>query len=387
MLRFALSALLLAPGAALAAEVVPSPTVPAPAVSVVVAQSREVVQRAMVTGTLVPRDEILVTPEVEGYRVTELLAEEGDRVAKGQVLARLSREMIDVLILQNRAALARAEGAVAQAQSMIVQAEAAQVEAGQALERTRSLMRSGNATEAVLEQRVSASRSADGRLAAAKNGLTIAEAETAQAKALRGELDLRLARTEIRAPEAGIVSRRAARVGAAASATGEPLFRLIARGEVELEGEVPETQIGRLAVGAPATLDLDGASIRGRVRAVYPEVDRATRLGKVRIAFPADARLRAGAFASGTVEVARHTGVVVPQAAVVYGAGGAITVLAVKDDRVEARNVRTGLSADGVIEIADGVAAGEPVVARAGSFLRTGDRVRPVAGREAEARP
>ncbi len=51
-------------------------TAPAPAVTVAVAADREIVERAVVTGTLVPRDEILVSPEIEGSRVTELLAEE-----------------------------------------------------------------------------------------------------------------------------------------------------------------------------------------------------------------------------------------------------------------------------------------------------------------------
>ena len=69
---------------------VPEPQAIAPAISVVPAETREVVERAVITGTLVPRDEILVSPEIEGFRITELLAEEGDRVAAGQVLARLS---------------------------------------------------------------------------------------------------------------------------------------------------------------------------------------------------------------------------------------------------------------------------------------------------------
>ncbi len=51
------------------------------------AAEREIVERAVVTGTLVPRDEILVSPEIEGSRITGLLVEEGDRVAKGAVLA------------------------------------------------------------------------------------------------------------------------------------------------------------------------------------------------------------------------------------------------------------------------------------------------------------
>ncbi|GJD50003.1 Multidrug resistance protein MdtA [Methylobacterium crusticola] len=379
-----LAALALPPGAALAAEVaVPlaAAGAPAPAVTVVVAAERELVERAVVTGTLVPRDEILVAPEIEGCRITELLVEEGDRVAKGAVLARLSRELLDTQLAQNAAAIARAEGAVAQAQSTIIQAEAAQVEASLSLERARTLMRSGNSTEAVQEQRVSAARSAEGRLAASRNGLAIAEADLAQARAQRTELDLKLARTEIRAPQAGIVNRRTARVGATATASGEPLFRLIARGEIELEGEVTETGLARLRAGAPASLDLDTAegpvAVPGRVRVVYPEIDRATRLGKVRIRLEADPRLRIGAFARGQVEVARRTGVAVPLAAVVYGPGGA-TVLVVTGERVEARAIRTGLSAEGFIEIRDGVRAGDAVVARAGSFLRDGDRVRPI---------
>lgn len=86
--------LLASPARAVEPASVPEPAAIAPAVTVVHAERREIVENAVVTGTLVPRDEILVAPEVEGLRITELLVEEGDRVAKGQVLARLSSEMI-----------------------------------------------------------------------------------------------------------------------------------------------------------------------------------------------------------------------------------------------------------------------------------------------------
>ena len=77
------------------AEVALAPNKPAPAVSTVEAARREIVEQVVVTGSLVPRDEILVTPEIEGYRVTEVLVEEGMRVERGQILARLSRDLID----------------------------------------------------------------------------------------------------------------------------------------------------------------------------------------------------------------------------------------------------------------------------------------------------
>jgi HlyD family secretion protein len=357
----------------------------APAVTVARAVEREMVERAVVTGTLVPREEVLVAPEVEGLRIVDLLVEEGARVEQGQVLARLSRDILETTLSQNTATLARAEAGIAQARSQIAQADAAQTEAAQALERTRALMRGGNTTEVQLEQRISAARVAEGRLAAARDGLRIAEAEKRSAEAARREIEVRLAHTEIKAPLGGVISRRNARLGATATAAGDPLFRIIANGEIELEGEVTETQLRRIREGAAAEIALDrGETTRGRVRNVFPEVDRATRLGTVRISLGSDPSLRIGSFARGTVELARRTGVAVPLTSVIYGAEGAV-VQVVVDDKVQSRPVQTGLSAEGFVEVLSGVAAGEFVVAKAGSFLRSGDRVRPVIAEAAQA--
>ncbi len=360
----------------------PGPSAPAaalvPAVSVVEARRREIVESAVATGTLVPRDEIMVAPEVEGYRITEVLAEEGMRVERGQVLARLSRDLVERQIAQQDALVDKATAAVPQARNNIEQAEAAETEARLSFDRARQLMQSGNATAAIMETRTAALRQAESRSAFARNGVVIAQADLAQARALRDELRLRLARTEIRAPEAGIVNRRAARVGMTASTAGEPLFRLIARGEIELEAEITETKMASLVPGNAATVQLGGGGDRvaGSVRAVYPEIDRATRLGKLRIRLEPDPRLRIGAFVRARVEVARTVGVTVPQEAVLYGADRRATVLVVADGIVHARDIATGLVDDEGIEVKAGLAAGELVVARAGSFLREGDRVR-----------
>lgn len=375
-------------GIAAAAETsaVPDPAAVAPAVTVVPAIQRELVEEAVVTGTLVPRDEIMVSPEIEGFRITDLMVEEGARVEKGQVLARLSREMIETQEASNAAAIAKAEASIVQAQSQIVQSEAAEVEANLALERARALVKTGNATAVILEQRISTAQSNQGKLAAARGGLQLAQAELASAKAQAAEIAVKRARTEIRAPESGIVNRRTARIGATATAIGEPLFRLIARGEIELEGEVPETAMPRLKVGDPARLDLiEGRTLAGRVRRIDPEIDRATRLGKVRISLAPDPALRIGAFARGRVEVARRTGVTVPLSAVLYRADGSANVLIARDGKVEARRIVPGLSAAGYLEVRSGIAADEAVVARASSFLRDGDRVRAVQAATADA--
>ncbi len=348
---------------------------PPPAVSVVVSAVRELVETVAATGTLVPREEVLVVAENEGVRIAEVLVEEGDSVAEGQVLARLARDLLDAQLAQNAAALARADAAIAQARAQIVQAEAASVEARQALERARALRSTGNATEATLEQRVAAARSGEGRLAAARDGLSFSIAEKAQIEAQRRELAVRAARSEVKAPRAGIVSRRTARIGQMTAAGGEPLFRIVADGEIELEAELLETRVAGLAEGQPARVVVGRGEYAGKVRLVPAEIDRVTRLGKVRVALPRDGDLRIGAFARATIETARRVAVAVPVGAVVYGAAGA-SVQVVEGSKISVRPVRTGLVADGHVEIVEGLGPDLRVVARAAAFLREGDEVR-----------
>jgi RND family efflux transporter MFP subunit len=369
---------LAAPAAAQTAKAEAARGNPPPAVSVVVSATRELVDTVLVTGTLVAREEVLVLAENEGARIAEVLIDEGESVREGQVLARLSRDLLDAQFAQNAAQLARADASIAQARAQIVQADAASVEAQQALERARSLRNSGNATEATLEQRVSAARSAQGRLAASRDGLAFAIAEKAQVEAQRRELQVRIERSEVKAPRAGTVSRRTARIGQMTAAGGEALFRIVADAEIELEAELLETRIANLAVGQPARISISGRpDIAGTVRLVPAEIDRTTRLGKVRIALPRDAGLRIGAFARGSIEVARRTVLAVPVGAVVYGNDGA-AVQIVDGTKIVVKPVKTGLVADGHIEIREGLTPDLLVVARAAGFLRDGDQVRPL---------
>src|ERR671916_161136 len=73
---------------------------PPPRVTVAEARTKEVVADVTVTGTLVARKEVLVTPQVEGLRVTSLFAYVGDQVASGQVLAKLDRASVETELAQ-----------------------------------------------------------------------------------------------------------------------------------------------------------------------------------------------------------------------------------------------------------------------------------------------
>jgi RND family efflux transporter MFP subunit len=355
-----------------------APESQAPPVTIAVAKAADFVELVHVTGSLVAREEIMVAPEVEGLKVLSLNADEGDRVAKGAVLAVLVAETLDAQLAQSDASIARADASIARARSQIAEAEARLAEADASLARARPLLKSDYLSESVFDERQAAARASKAQLEAAKDGLRLAEAEKAQALAQRRELDWRRGNTEVRAPVGGVVSRRSARIGSIAAGAGEPMFRIIAEGEVELDAEVPEARLARIAVGQTADVETSaGTRAAGKVRLVSPEVDRTTRLGRVRVFIGDNPALKIGSFARATIEGTKRRGIAVPQSAVLYRDAGP-AVLVVEAGRVKLTRIETGLATQGFVEVLSGLSPGAQVVAKSGTFLRDGDAVRPV---------
>ena len=191
---------------------------------------------------------------------------------------------------------------------------------------------------------------------------------------------MRIDRTEVKAPVAGIVSRRSAKVGATASSVGEPLFRIIEDGAIDLEADVPEQYLQRLACGhARPNLHCPASKLPSTapIRLVNNEVDRSSRTGKVRIALT-DPRGAPGRFRfRGSVDRrerrrrrrARHRRPARRRRR---------HLLVVKNGVVEDRKVKLGIAEGEWVQVREGLADGESVVARAAAFLRPGDRVRPL---------
>ena len=350
-----------------------------PVVSVAQVKQAEFTETIVVTGTIVPRDEILVAPEVEGVRVLELAADEGDMVKAGQVMARLSHETLDAQLAQNDASLARAKASMAQARSNIVQSEARVVEARNNFDRAKPLKQSGYLSASTYDTRESAAKTADAQLVSSRDGLKLAEAELAQFEAARRELAWKRGNTDVKSPADGLISRRSARVGALAAGAGDPMFRIIARGEIELDAEVPESQMAKLLAGQPAKVSVSGVEpAAAKVRLVSTEIDKASRLGKVRVFLGPNRLFRIGSFGRAVIETAKASGLAVPVSAVVFSGDTAVVQL-VADGKVASRPIRTGLNSEGLVEVREGLKLGDVVVARAGTFLRDGDAVRPAA--------
>ncbi|SDT22485.1 RND family efflux transporter, MFP subunit [Bradyrhizobium canariense] len=183
---------------------------------------------------------------------------------------------------------------------------------------------------------------------------------------------------QVQAPVAGLIAASSAVIGAMASAKGEALFSIIARSEFDLIGLVPTRDLPKLKVNQTARIKVIGAGdVDGKVSLVAPTVQPDSQLGQVTIAVTSTQRLLVNSSARAMIKTSQSCGVSVPLTAILYTTAGTV-VQVVRRERVETKRVEVGLLSGGQVEIRDGLAEGDMVVARAGALLREGDLVRPV---------
>lgn len=362
-----------------------APTVHLATITVAEVSTREVVGRVPVSGTLLPRDEVLIYPQVSGFTIEALNVDIGARVARGDVLATLNNRNLTAQHVQAQAEYARVEAAISQSRSQISSAAAGAEQANSALNRTQALFKAGSATQSTLDQAIATARTSDAGLASAKDGLLVTEAQLQQAQAQLDIAALNLDHAKLRSPVDGLVSVRNGQIGAIASSSGDPIFRIITGGVLEIEAEVVENALGEISLDHTAKLSIASVgAATGTVRQISPTVDPLTRLGKIRIQTDAKG-LREGLFASGWIITATRNSPTVPAAAVLTDTQGTY-VLVSNDGLLEKRSVTAGLIWDGAREILSGLAIGELVIAKAGAFFGDGDRINPVRA-DAEVKP
>lgn len=347
-------------------------------VTVAPAVQAHMVERIPFSGTLVPRQEVLIYPQVSGSTVDTLEVDIGDLVAEGDVLATLNNRTLTAQHSQAQAEFARAQASVSQAQNQITSATATATRTTSALSRAQRLIEAGTTTQSALDQALADSQTANAALASATDGLAVAQAQLQQAQAQLDIAALNLERATLRAPVDGLISAKNGQIGAIAASGGEPIFRMITDGIVEAKAEVIETDLGMISKGDPTDLTVAGiGKVSGEVRHISPTVDPVNRLGTIRIT-PTDlSGLRSGVFVSGWIITAERDALTVPNSAVLTDANGDF-VLVVNDTILERRPVTVGLIWDGRREIADGLDLDELVVAKAGSFFGDGDQINPI---------
>ena len=381
MLRLALVALLSATPVTAFAEAAEPATSSLPAITVSTVGTRLMRDRVLASGFVGAVERVQVQPLIEGQPIEALMADVGDNVAQGQVLARLSATTLDLQRAQFEASLASARATVAQADAQLLESQASGDEAQRVYTRTSALKERGNATQAATEQAQAAALSGTARVLVARQSLAAARAQVTLAEAQLANVELQRNRTDVKAPVAGKIVERNAQVGGIASAAGQPMFVIVRNNELELNAEVAEIDLIRLTPGQRAMIRGVGTvePMNGQVRLVEPLIDTATRMGRARIWIEPGSPLVTGMFADAEILVAEHDATAVPVTAV-GSADGKTTVMRVTDGLVQRVVVKTGIRDGGWVEIVTGLAPGETVVTKAGAFVRDGDRINPVPG-------
>ena len=348
-----------APNATAASAQTAAPLAPAPApqvtpplpavrsVSLVTPKTETWPDQIEAHGNIMPWQETRIGTEIGGLRLVSILANVGDIVKKGQVLARLNPTPVE----------ADLEAATAQ----LMETQAAQAQAVATLDRAKRLAPSGGVSQQELTQYETQKRTAEARFNAAR-----AQVKTQQ---------LRLDSATLVAPDDGVISSRSVAEGAIVQA-GSELFRLIRQGRLEWRAEVKGETLLRLSVGQEVTVKSPlGPDVKGHVRQVSPTIDLTTRNGLAYVDLPLDTNLKAGLFVSGTLAMNKRKALILPSRAVQHE-GEARRVFKVNaDSKLEAVEVQIGRVRDGHEEITSGVDGDVQVVATAVELLRAGDSV------------
>jgi membrane fusion protein (multidrug efflux system) len=326
----------------------------APRVSIGTAEQSPIREEVPLTGSLTSPQVAQVSTSVGGL-VKRIGVDVGDRVEAGTVLLDLDRELEQHTLEAARAATAQARAELADTRRRL--AEARQLVAKNLVPESELL---------TLEAQADVGRAGVARL----------EAEQQRQVA-------RLRRHELRAPFAGVISRKLAEVGEWVE-PGTAVVELIATDGLRLDFRVPQRYFPRIGADTRLQVSLDavpGLRLDARIGTVVPVNDPAARTFLLRAYLTAqDIPLTPGMSAHGVLQLdAARTGVVVSRDALLRYPDGRVTVWVVEGDgdsaSVTERQVKSGVGFDGRVEI-EGLAAGTRVVTAGNEALQEGQTVR-----------
>ncbi|WP_112945373.1 MULTISPECIES: efflux RND transporter periplasmic adaptor subunit [unclassified Rhizobium] len=350
-----------------------------PVIVVTTAAKRALVDRVIGTGTIRPIEEVYIQPQVEGLSIRALNVDVGDKVTADSTIATLNDDALVLQKAQMLATKAKGEASLAQLRAQLVEAKANAEQARLQQSRADEMGKKGTVSTAQVEQADATAATANARVSSAEQAIEVAIADLKVIDSQIADADLKLARTDVKTPVSGVISAKNARIGAIAAGTGEPMFTVIKDSAIELVAELSETDIQKIKVGQRAIVTLSGnrTKIEGKVRIVSPTVDQSTRLGLVHIYIDDESAARSGMYASADIIVAEKNDIALPLSAVTSGRNGS-TARKVEDGVVKQVKVTTGIQDGGFVEISEGLKEGDTVVAKAGAFVRDGDKITPV---------
>jgi RND family efflux transporter MFP subunit len=316
------------------------------------------------SGVLEPLEVVDIAAPLAGT-VGQVHVKIGDAVKVGQVVATIRA----VAIIER---LEKSEQALRLAEAALKKSAAAYAGAIERLEKTREL----RAGDLIARNDVTAAE-VDAAVASAARDL--AQAQVAQQVAELAQLRQLLALANLVAPIAGVVTRRWVEAGGQVQ-SGAPVLTIAAPGSFKIIIEIPAQYLPSVHQGLPAQIELKDLSRRalpGQVAAAYPLAPSGQKAAAVEIRLAnAEFDWAPGAQASVTLRLKdKRDALLVPKPALVEREGRTF-LYAIVDGRARRRQVTTGESRDGLIEISSGVVEGEWIIVADPQTMEPGLRVR-----------
>lgn len=325
-------------------------------------------QTVSVLGRLVPRRSGVVATRV-AERVDRVEVEVGDRVSRGDVLARLAADRLE-------SERVRWNAEVKAARARVARERASYAKSQQTLDRQMSLQGSTAFRKDLVQDY---ERDVD----AAAASLASAEADLARTQAQLALAQTAVADTVIVAPYDGVVTVKHTVEGNYLRG-GDPVVTMLNDDELEIEADVPATRIAGLVAGTLVEADLQvGGRIFAAVRAVVPEENPRTRTRAVRFVPQLDdhtLQLAANQSITVRIPIGESRDVISVSKDAVIVQGGTQLVYVVVDGKVQPRPITIGESVGNRFEVLSGLAAGDMVVTRGNERLRPGQAVKPTPG-------
>ncbi len=339
-------------------------------------------------GTMQAITEAPILARADGY-LKRRVADLGDRVTAGQMLAEIDAPELDQQIQQAEAAVEQAQAAVEQAQASLAQGRANRDLARITAERLKTLNERGIAPQQDRDQSQAQLAAQDANVQAAEKLIVAQRSSLAAARANLGRLHAIDAYRTVKAPFAGVITQRNVDVGALVNAGSTLLFRIAQTGTLRTYINVPQVSITAVRVGQAAVLrlsDYPGRTFSGAVTRMARALDPSSRTMLVEVDVPnANGALVPGSFADVELVGSRaNPPIVVPAAALVFRADGAQLAVVRPDNTVHLQKVGVGRDYGDRLEVVSGVEEGTAVIAVAGDLAREGAKVVPF---EREAQP
>jgi len=323
-----------------------------------------VVDEVLGTGTLEAKVRADISPKISGL-LMEVSADQNDRIVKGQLLSRLDDDDLRHQVEVAKADLAATKATIKRIGSEIAAAQASSIKARENFDRVATLRKSQVVAQNEMERAIETRDVAEANLQRALASKIEAERAADKAQASLRYYESRLTDTRINAPFDGLVIRRNRNPGDVV-VPGSSIMDIVSTERIWASVWVDETALRSLAIGQPAKVIFRSAPdsvLNGQVARLGAETDRETRefLVDVDLARLPD-RWAVGQRLEVYIETGRKDNAVfVPQRFIVRREGKS-GVLAVKNGKAEWRPVKTGLRGQNMIEISDGLTAGDTVI-------------------------